>query len=122
MLRWTFPDHVAEAPAQALGTYSPHSGVWMWAWANDSLLPQLSSASEAAREWGEGHGQAMLTTPRLDIKPEQAADLAALAFRLTEATGFYRAPASRADLYLTFGPVTVISSDGGRRTFTLSTE
>jgi len=121
MLRWTFPDHVAEAPAQILGSYSSGGGTWMWAWANNSLLPHLGTASTVVRGWGEAHDQAMLTTGRLELTAEQAADLAAVAFRLTGATGLYRAPAGRSDLYLTFGPVLVTGSDGDRRTFTFTT-
>ena len=49
----------------------------------------------------------------------QAADLAALAFRVSGATGYYRAPAGPAALHLTFGPVTITGADGDPETFTV---
>src|SRR4051812_9546710 len=40
-LRWSFADKVAEAPAQILGSFNPSTGGWIWAWANESVLPAL---------------------------------------------------------------------------------
>lgn len=120
VLRWTFTDRVAEAPVQVLGSYSPSGASWTWAWAGDSLPTALRSASEAVRAFGERQGHAALTTPVLDdVSEEQVADLAAMAFRITRASGFYRAPAAGSHLYTTFGPVLLTTDDGGSETFSL---
>lgn len=121
VLRWTFPDRVAEAPVQVLGSYSPSGASWMWAWANDSLPTDLRTDSEAVRAFGERQGHAALTTPVLDdVSEEQVADLTAMAFRITKASGFYRAPAGRSHLYTTFGPVVLTTDDGRSETFSIS--
>ena len=59
----------------------------------------------------------MLNTGRLEVSEEQARDLAALGFRLSGASGFYRAPTGRSDLYLVFGTVTLVSAEGEREDF-----
>lgn len=111
-IRWTFGDRVAEAPAQILGTFSPTSGTWLWAWANDSLLPSVRTTSEEVRSWGERNGQTMLTTPKLALTENQVADLVGIAFRLARASGFYRATAGQAQIHLTFGTVTITTDSG----------
>ena len=105
LLRWTFPDRVAEAPVQVLGSYSPQGASWMWAWANDSLPSDLRSASEAVRSFGGRQDHAALTTPVLDgVSEEQVADLTATAFRITRGDrllpGTRRSVASLRDLRL----------------------
>jgi hypothetical protein len=59
----------------------------------------------------------MFISANLSVTQEQAADLAALAFRLSGYSGYYRAPAGSADLHLAFGDVTVIHPDGQREEF-----
>ena len=46
-----------------------------------------------------------------------AATLAALAVRITRATGFYRGTGSAAIPMITFGPVTLTGADGAISTF-----
>ncbi len=92
LLRFTFPDRLAEAPAQILGTYSPNGEMWVWAWANTSLLPDLREDSEHVRAWGEQNGADMLTTAKLPLDAEQAAEVAALAFRISQARPASTAP------------------------------
>jgi len=122
VIRWSFPDKTAEAPAQILGSYSPRSGSWLWAWANDSLLPGLRTASEAARVWGAANDQALLTRPRLEVTEEQADEIAAIAFRVTTATGFYRAPTGSGIVYVTFGRVTIMPVAGEPEMFDITVE
>jgi hypothetical protein len=50
----------------------------------------LTRTAELARQWGEQHRQAALTTPSLGADEEGVAQLAAIALRLTGATGIYR--------------------------------
>jgi hypothetical protein len=119
-LQWTFSDHSAEAAAQILGSWSSAASSWRWAWANDSLPNQLRAASETVRDWGHVHEQQMLTMPTLEgVDEHQAGDLAAIAFRLTRATGFYRAPSNGPILFMTFGPVSITTANGSVETFTI---
>ena len=107
-LRWAFSDHSAEAGARILGSWNSAACSWQWAWATDSLPSHLRAASETVRAWGHAHEQQILTMPTLDgVDEEQPGDLAAIAFRLTAATGFYRAPSNGPILFMTFGPVTI---------------
>jgi hypothetical protein len=122
VLRWIFADHLAEAPVQILGSYSPSTRSWLWAWANESLPEHLRVDSASVRSWGMEHEQPVLIRPAVDdLGEEQAADLAAIAFRLTGATGFYRAPSSGPVAFMSFGTVTLVGRDGSRRSVTIST-
>ena len=122
IIRWTFPEKIAEAPAQLLGTYSTTHATWLWAWGNSSIQPGLREASESVRRWGESNEQPFLTTAQLEVTEEQVADLVAIAFRLTRATGFYRSAADATIPYITFGPVKTTWSDGRTDTFTVNVE
>ncbi len=119
MITWTFPDKTATAPAQILGTHNVGAASWMWAWANDSILPALCTDSEAVRSWAKDTGNTDLTAPKLDADEELAATLAALSVRITRAIGFYRSSGA-ASVYITFGPVTITPVDGEPSTFSIS--
>ncbi|MER6911675.1 DUF6882 domain-containing protein [Streptomyces sp. NPDC000594] len=119
LISWTFPDRTATAPAQILGSYSPTAGSWLWAWANESILPSLGRDARSLREWGERHGHAAFTEPTLPVDEESVATLTALAVRITRAGGFYRAPAGASVVMVTFGPVTLTAADGTTSAFTV---
>jgi hypothetical protein len=117
IITWTFPDKTATAPAQIIGSYNPSAASWRWAWANKSILPELSRDSRTIRDWAEAHGQLALTEPKIDADEERAATLAALALRITQATGFYRGTGSASIPIITFGAVTLTAQDGTTSTF-----
>jgi hypothetical protein len=120
LLTWYFPDRTATAPAQIIGTWLPASSSWLWAWANNSIQPALARDSRAVRDWAEEHGHTSLTQPKIEADREMAATMAALAVRITGATGFYRgAGESDADPMpiLIFGPVTITTADGQKSVF-----
>jgi hypothetical protein len=119
-IRWTFADHMAAAPVQVLGSHNATQGEWAWAWALDGVPSAVRSDVERVREFGHRTKAPALTSPRLPADESSAADLAAIAFRITEATGFYRGSGSSSTLFFTFGPVVVTSADGGERTFRMS--
>jgi hypothetical protein len=115
VISWFFPDRTASAPAQIIGTWMPASGSWLWAWANNSIQPELARDSRMVRDWAEEHGHTSLTLPKVEADREAAAAMAALAVRITGATGFYRGTGeSEADPMpvITFGPVRVTTADG----------
>jgi uncharacterized protein DUF6882 len=120
LLTWYFPDRTASAQAQIIGTWLPASKSWLWAWANNSIPPELARDSRAVRDWAEEHGHPSLTVPRVEADKEKAATMAALAVRITGATGFYRGNgASDADPVpvFIFGPVTIVAGNGRMSVF-----
>ncbi|MER5280326.1 DUF6882 domain-containing protein [Streptomyces sp. NPDC002809] len=119
LITWTFPDRTATAPAQILASFSPSSGSWLWAWANESILPEMSRDARSVRDWAEAHGHPALARPETEADAQAAATLAALAVRITGATGFYRSSGGKSVAIITFGPVTLTAADGSTSTFTV---
>ncbi|MDG4826673.1 hypothetical protein O7635_32900 [Asanoa sp. WMMD1127] len=101
------PGRVATAPAQILASYNRAAGSWLWAWANESVLPDLSRDSRRVRDWAREHGHATLEQPQLQADDDLAHTLTALAVRITEAGGFYQPTNGAVIPIITFGPVTV---------------
>jgi hypothetical protein len=122
VITWTFPGKTATAPAQILGSYSPSSASWRWAWANESILPDMSRDARAVRDWAEARGHRALAEPEVEADEQAAGTLAALAVRITKATGFYRGPGSKSIAIVTFGPVTLTAQDGSTSTFKINVE
>lgn len=120
VITWTFPDRTASADAQLLGTHNPSSGTWQWAWANASIAAELSRDSLDVKAWAERAGHQSLTLPELPADEELAATLAAIAVRVTHATGFYRASTPSSTLFLTFGPVQITPATGEATTFRIT--
>jgi hypothetical protein len=89
----------------------------LWAWVNESILPEMSRDARAIRDWADKHGQHGLTQTKVNADDEMAATLATLAVRITRATGFYRGAGSAAIPMITFGPVTLANADGAISTF-----
>jgi hypothetical protein len=112
IITWTFPDKTATAPAQILGSFSPGSGSWLWAWANKSILPDMSRDARIVRDWAEANGHPALAQPKIDADVQAASTLVALAVRVTGATGCYKGPGGNSTLIITFGPVTLTAADG----------
>lgn len=120
LITWTFQDKTATASAQILGSHNPSTGTWLWAWANSSILPAMSRDSLVVRDWGASGGHHAFTEPKLDVDPEQAGSLTAVAVRITRATGFYRATGGASVPIITFGPVTLTNRDGTASTFKIA--
>lgn len=117
IITWTFSDKTATAPAQIIGSYNPSTASWLWAWANESILTEMSRDSRKIRDWAEAHGQLALIEPKIHTDEEKAATIAALAVRITHATGFYRGTGSASIPIITFGAVTLTTQDGATSTF-----
>ena len=69
----TFSDKTATAPAQILGSSSPVSGSWLWAWANESILPEMSRDARSVRDWAEAHRHPSLAQPKIAADEQAAA-------------------------------------------------
>lgn len=120
IIAWTFPDKTAAAPAQILGSFSHTSGSWLWAWANKSILPEMSRDANIFRDWAEAHGHHHLAQPEIDADEKAASSLVALAVRVTNATGYYKSSGSNSAVVITFGPVTLTAADGSVSSFNIN--
>jgi hypothetical protein len=116
-ITWTFPEKTATADAQIIASYNPSTASWLWAWANESVLPEMSRDARGVRDWADKHDHHGLTQPNVHADEEMAATLAALAVRITRTTGFYRGTGSAVIPMITFGPVTLTGADGATSTF-----
>ena len=117
-ITWTFPDKTATAQAQILASYNQAASSWLWAWANESVLPELSRDSRAIRDWGLANGHTSLAEPKVEATDDLANTLTAIGIRVTTATGFYRGAGPSMPI-ITFGPVTLTPNDGEPSTFTI---
>jgi hypothetical protein len=73
LITWTFADKTATAPAQILASYNTASSTWLWAWANESILPAMSRDARGLRDWAQQHGHHSLTQAELPADAETAA-------------------------------------------------
>jgi len=80
----------------------------------------MSRDSLAIRDWAERHGRRALAQPKIQADAEIVATLAALAVRITGATGFYRGTGSADIPIITFGVVTLVGNDGDTSTFKIN--
>lgn len=96
---------LAEAPVQIIGTYAPN-GTFMWGWNHPSVQEPLSSDANLVRDFGEKYQLNKLLTQQVEISEQEAWEYTALAMRLSNANGAYRADAGGGTLvYMTFGEI-----------------
>jgi hypothetical protein len=102
---------VVQCPAQIIGTFNANDQSWLWAWANPSIDPALTSDALKVRAYGEQHQLARLTTPKWKGSESDAWAMTALATRLCDARGAYRGPSGATYVFMTFGPVRLSRRD-----------
>jgi hypothetical protein len=117
LLTWHLPDRTAIAAAQVIGSYDPSTTSWLWGWANNSVPPVMARDSRLVHDWAVQHGHSGLIQPRIAANLEKATTMAAIALRITEATGYFRGDGRETIPFLTFGPVTLTGTDGTIETF-----
>jgi hypothetical protein len=117
LITWQLPDRTAIAPVQVIGSYDPSTASWLWAWANNSVPPVMAQGSRAVHDWAAANGHTALNLPRIEADLDRATAMAALALRVTEATGYFRGNGGETIPFLTFGPVTLTSADGAVEIF-----
>ena len=84
-----------EADIVDIGSYSPKSKTWLWAWANVSVLPELRHESEKLKELRDVTGYELFENHHtFHVDEGMAWELAALAVKHLDAKGCYRAPSS----------------------------
>ena len=104
-LIFTFPDTIAKAPAQIIGTFDTAANTWLWAWANRSIAEHLTRDAVRVRQYGQQHGIARLTAAGWQAEELDGWQMAALANRLCSSNGAYRGPAGATLVFMTFGEV-----------------
>jgi hypothetical protein len=83
-----------------VGSHSPRTNTWIWAWSNENILPELRSRAEPLKELSAKTGMTTFSEPRLNVTEEMPWELAAFAVQHLGAVGAYRAPSKTGDLYL----------------------
>jgi hypothetical protein len=92
-----------------IGSYSAKSGTWMWAWANQSILPGLRERADCFRELAGITGVELLSHEVIEVEPDTPWEITAMAVRHIGAMGAYRAPGRASDLYLAIMKVTPVT-------------
>lgn len=114
ILRLTFADGmVAEAPAQAVGSYSEADRTWMWAWGNPSIEESLKRASWRVRQYGEEHSIDRLLRAQWQADLEWSWSMTALTAKLCDAQGAYCGSAGPMRVFFTFGEVKLSKAQPG---------
>ncbi len=85
-----------EADVIDIGSYSPKSNTWKWAWSNESVLPPLREKSARLKELEGVTGIALFSQEAaFEVEDEAMAwELAAIAVKHLGAIGVYRVPSS----------------------------
>lgn len=87
-------DGTSRVSAEIIGTYSLHSGAWLWSWANDiaGIPEELTVASRTLRDFGVAHRIAELSEPKRQSDEEFNHELIGLvAIGLLEMPCFFHA-------------------------------
>jgi hypothetical protein len=84
--------HKVIADIQFVGSISTQSDTWLWAWANDSVDPSLSSSMRVVRDYGEKHGFDQLTSKKWHGHEVDGWEMTSIAVFLLNARGAYRTP------------------------------
>jgi hypothetical protein len=92
-----------------IGSHAPAAGTWMWAWANESIVPNLRTKAEALRRLSGATGMELFDRPTISVTEEMPWELTAIAVHQLHALGAYRAPGERSDLYMAITGVNVLS-------------
>lgn len=103
---------VATAPVQIVGTSNSEDGSFLWGWDHPSVPAELAEHAQLALAFGRAHGLSAYTERKVECDDAQAWEFSAVAMRLGEASGTYRAQASEtAHVWMTFGKVSLSKAD-----------
>lgn len=94
-----FSDAAGKVGLQAefvpIGSFSPLSNTWLWAWANVTTLPRPREQSEKLKELADLTGYVLFEDANtFEIDEAMAWELAAVSVKHLHAKGCYRAPSS----------------------------
>lgn len=85
-----------------IGTTSKSAGNWLWAWANKSLPPKVTSGSAIVRAFGETEKLSDLTKEYLPDDEYIGWEMTAIAARLLGSKGAYRCPGENSIVYVVY--------------------
>jgi uncharacterized protein DUF6882 len=80
------------ANTEVVGSVSTVSHTWLWSWANFHLLENVRTRVLAVRKLGERKGFPRLTVPKWRAETNDGWEMSAIAARVLDARGVYRAP------------------------------
>lgn len=117
-IRFTNERGTASAPVQVIGTVDTSDSSWMWGWDHPSVPAPQAVHAARVREYGLRHDVPDLTTRHIPVSAEEPLQFTAIAALLSRAQGLTSLSAGTADIYLTYGEVTLSPDgdppDGGR--------
>ena len=98
------------ADFQIIGSLSPGSGTWLWAWDNPYLLDNTVAAVGEIREFGRKEGIPELTRPKWKAGEKEAEEMTALSAYLLKAKGSYEFLSDDIRVYAIFMEITWVGS------------
>ncbi|MFL6719485.1 MAG: DUF6882 domain-containing protein [Burkholderiaceae bacterium] len=88
------------ADVEFIGTCSEETGTWLWAWANFHLAGTIRNRITAVQQFGDAHALPRLTIRKWPASEQDGWEMAAIAARLLDARGVYRAPLKNGPLFM----------------------
>jgi hypothetical protein len=88
------------ADIQFVGSISTKSDTWLWAWANDSVNPEISTSARVVRKYGEEHGLHHLTSKKWHAHEVDGWEMTSVTAFLLKARGAYRTPDENGFTYM----------------------
>ena len=76
-----------------IGTYSPASNIWMWAWANESLPDDQRSAARSLSDLAALTGMTVFESPTIQADEDMPWELSAMAVHQLGSMGCYHVTA-----------------------------
>jgi hypothetical protein len=73
------------AKVQFVGSYSKRSNTWRWAWANDTVLPDMKADVVQVKELGTKKGWRRLTAPQWPATEQDGWDMTGVTLRVLNA-------------------------------------
>jgi hypothetical protein len=110
------------AAIQVIGTTSISGGTWMWAWANDSLPPNVTKEVAKVRKFGATENIAQLTEQELPDDEHLGWWLTAVGAELLGAKGAYRCPGENGFVYVVYMSIGFVVSDEDKATESIQVE
>ena len=92
-----------EGQFQIIGTFSPKSKTWRFAWANRYIPNDLKRSSLKLKDFGEANGLELLSQPKIK-DDEMGLVFTGICMKLSNGKGYYVIPADKEfpDIYLIF--------------------
>ena len=102
---------ITTCKVQLIGTFDTNDSTWLWGWDHPSVKDPVARHAKCLYEYGLKNGIIELTTRKLSTTELHCWEFTALAMKLNEAQGGYRAPAGNALVFITFDEPSISSID-----------